>query len=62
MVEVAPVDLASFDRAMHGDGGAAMSAAADVKTELMEHLKDLHLPAIRRVLRGARRGRRSKRR
>src|ERR1022692_2911526 len=30
---------------MHGDGGAAMSAAADVRPALMGHLKDLRLPA-----------------
>src|ERR1022692_1795129 len=32
---------------MHGDGGAAMSAAADVRPALIEQLKDLHLPTVR---------------
>src|SRR5712691_10468694 len=32
---------------MHGDGGAAMSAAADVRPALLGHLKDLHLPTVR---------------
>ena len=32
---------------MHGDGGAAMSAAADVRPALIGHLKDLHLPTVR---------------
>src|ERR1019366_6418391 len=32
---------------MHGDGGAAMSAVADVRPALMGHLKDLRLPAVR---------------
>src|SRR2546428_3135497 len=32
---------------MHGNGGAAMSAAADVRPALNRHLKDLHLPTVR---------------
>src|SRR5882724_3997864 len=32
---------------MHGDGGTAMSAAADVRPALIGHLKDLHLPTVR---------------
>src|ERR1039457_7310670 len=32
---------------MHGDGGAAMSAVADVRAALMGHLKDVRLPAVR---------------
>src|SRR5436190_21975590 len=32
---------------MHGDGDAAMSAVADVRPALIEHLKDLHLPTVR---------------
>src|ERR1700682_6577770 len=32
---------------MHGDRGAAMSAAADVRPALMGHLKDMHLPTVR---------------
>src|SRR5713101_2891708 len=32
---------------MRGDGGAAMSVAADVRPALMGHLKDLHLPTVR---------------
>src|SRR6202171_4378923 len=32
---------------MHGDGGAAMSAVADVRPALIGHLKDLHLPTVR---------------
>src|SRR5216684_4030672 len=32
---------------MHGDGGAAMRAAADVRPALIGHLKDLHLPTVR---------------
>src|SRR6266542_3983830 len=32
---------------MHGDGGAAMSAVADVRPALMGHLKDLRLPTVR---------------
>src|SRR5438094_1640531 len=32
---------------MHGNGGAAMSAAADVRPALIGHLKDLHLPTVR---------------
>ena len=45
MVEVAPVDLASFDQLC--TGGAAMSAVADVRPALIGHLKDLHLPTVR---------------
>src|ERR1022692_1679021 len=36
-----------FRPVMHGDGGAAMSAVADVRPALMGHLKDLRLPAVR---------------
>src|SRR5438552_15174689 len=32
---------------MHGNGGAAMSAVADVRPALTGHLKDLHLPTVR---------------
>src|SRR5260370_2144375 len=32
---------------MSGDGGAAMSAAADVRPALIEDLKDLPLPTVR---------------
>src|SRR5256885_15332679 len=32
---------------MHGNGGVAMSAAADVRPALIGHLKDLHLPTGR---------------
>src|SRR5947209_20606278 len=32
---------------MHGDGGAAMSAVADVRPALLGHLKDLRLPTVR---------------
>ena len=32
---------------MHADGGAAMSAIADVRLALIGHLKDLHLPTVR---------------
>src|ERR1017187_6131216 len=32
---------------MHGDGGAAMSAAVEVRPALMGHLKDLRLPTVR---------------
>jgi DNA replication protein DnaC len=32
---------------MHGDGGATMSAVAEVRPALLEHLKDLRLPTVR---------------
>src|SRR5213595_488490 len=32
---------------IYGDGGAAMSAASDVRPALIGHLKDLHLPTVR---------------
>src|ERR1700693_3433435 len=32
---------------MHGDGCAAMSAAADIRPSDLGHLKDLHLPTVR---------------
>src|ERR1700682_2042754 len=32
---------------MHGDGGAGMRGAADVRLALRGHLKDLHLPTVR---------------
>jgi DNA replication protein DnaC len=32
---------------MHGNGGAAMSAIADVRPALIGYLKDLHLPTVR---------------
>jgi DNA replication protein DnaC len=32
---------------MRGDGGAGMSAVADVRPALIGHLKDLHLPTVR---------------
>src|ERR1051326_4406292 len=32
---------------MHGDGGVAMSAPAEVRSALIGHLKDLHLPTVR---------------
>src|SRR5664279_6062504 len=32
---------------MHGDGGVAMSAGADVRLALLGHLTELHLPTVR---------------
>src|ERR1700687_2228139 len=32
---------------MHGNGETTMSAIADVRPALIEHLKDLHLPTVR---------------
>jgi DNA replication protein DnaC len=32
---------------MHGNGGAAMSAVADIRPALLEQLKDLRLPTVR---------------
>ena len=45
MVEVALVDLAGFDQLC--TEMLAMSAVADVRPALLEHLKDLHLPTVR---------------
>jgi hypothetical protein len=46
-VEVAAVDLRVFDQLLQCAGGAAMSAAPQIRTALLENLKELHLPAMR---------------
>jgi hypothetical protein len=47
MVEVAAVDLASFFRCfVRGNGGAAMSAAAEVRPALMGYLKQTNVQGL----------------
>ena len=46
-VQVAAVDLGLFDQLCECAGGVAMSAAPQIRTALLENLKELHLPTMR---------------
>ena len=54
MCDVAAVDLRVFDQLFSGAGGAAMSAAPQIRTALMENLKDTASACDARVLRAGR--------
>ena len=46
-VKVAAVDLHRFDEPFGCRGGSAMSGTNQVRAALVEHLKELQLPAMR---------------